>query len=540
MCAVCARVSQLASGTSKPSATCRSTSSAARRSRWSASPARARASRRCPSSGCSSRPGRIAAGSIEFNGRQLVEAPRAPAAGDPGHEIAMIFQDPATCLDPVYTVENQLVEALDDPPATGHERGPGPRRSSCSRWCGMPDPEARMKSYQHQLSGGMRQRVMIAMALALDPQLLIADEPTTALDVTVQAQILDLLARAAAATGMSILFVTHDLGVVAEMADRVVVMYAGRVVEQGSVRAVLKDPRNPYTQALLESMPGRVAGTGERLTPIEGVVPNLFSMPAGCRYAPRCPHAFDRCREESPPLLAVSGSGASRCWLHDSEQLAGARDPDGRRRSTGQPPTAPTPASARCSRSATSSSTSPSAAACCRRPSATSAPSTGCRSTCLAARRSPSSASPVRQDDDRAPRAAAARADERRRVLRGARAAVVLGGRAAPAPPARPDHLPGPVQLARPAHVDRSTSSPRPLEIHGIVDRHDRVDRVAGLLEQVGLSRNDLRKFPHQFSGGQRQRIGIARALATGPSSWCATRPCRRSTYRSRRRSSTC
>ena len=182
-----------------------------------------------------------------------------------------------------------------------------------------------MKSYQHQLSGGQRQRVMIAMALAMDPQLLIADEPTTALDVTVQAQILDLLRGLQQRTGTAILFVTHDLGVVAQMADRVVVMYAGRVVEQGSVRAVLKDPRNPYTQALLASMPGRVAGTGERLTPIEGVVPNLFSMPAGCRYAPRCPHAFDRCRDESPPLLAVSGSRSSRCWLHDSEQLAGAR-----------------------------------------------------------------------------------------------------------------------------------------------------------------------------------------------------------------------
>jgi oligopeptide/dipeptide ABC transporter ATP-binding protein len=268
--------------------------------------------------------GRIAAGSIEFNGRQLVGLPERQLRAIRGREIAMIFQDPATCLDPVYTVENQLVEALSI-----HQRISGTaaraRAVELLKLVRMPDPEARMKSYQHQLSGGQRQRVMIAMALAMDPELLIADEPTTALDVTVQAQILDLLRGLQERTGTAILFVTHDLGVVAQVADRVVVMYAGRVVEEGSVRAVLKDPRNPYTQALLESMPGRVAGTGERLTPIEGVVPNLFAMPAGCRYAPRCPHAFDRCREESPPLLPVSGSRSSRCWLHDSGQLAGAR-----------------------------------------------------------------------------------------------------------------------------------------------------------------------------------------------------------------------
>ena len=267
--------------------------------------------------------GSIASGSIRFGGRELVGLSERQMREVRGREISMIFQDPSTCLDPVFTIENQLVEAL-----TIH----GTPRSEASgralellRMVRMPDPETRLSAYPHELSGGQRQRAMIAIALALDPQLIIADEPTTALDVTVQAQILDLIRTLQAETGAAVLFVTHDLGVVSEIADRVVVMYAGKVVEQGSVVQVLKDPRNPYTAALLASMPGAVAGSGRRLTPIEGVVPSLFDMPAGCRFAPRCPRAWEHCHQEDPPLTAFDVSRQSRCWLELDERVPAAQ-----------------------------------------------------------------------------------------------------------------------------------------------------------------------------------------------------------------------
>ena len=264
--------------------------------------------------------GSIAAGSIEFAGRELVGLTEKEMRRLRGREMAMIFQDPSTCLDPVFTIENQLVEAL-----TIHgtpQREARVRALELLRMVRMPDPEARLHAYPHELSGGQRQRAMIASALALDPQLIIADEPTTALDVTVQAQILDLLRDLQAETGAAVLFVTHDLGVVSEIADRVVVMYAGKVVEQGSVFQVLKDPHNPYTAALLASMPGALAGTGRRLTPIEGVVPSLFDMPEACRFAPRCPHAWDRCHLEDPPLIDFELNRQSRCWLEADDEPA--------------------------------------------------------------------------------------------------------------------------------------------------------------------------------------------------------------------------
>jgi oligopeptide/dipeptide ABC transporter ATP-binding protein len=267
--------------------------------------------------------GEIVGGSIMFDGQDLTTLSERRMRDVRGKDISMIFQDPATCLDPVYTVENQLVEAV-----TIHgdvDRAAAKSRAlELLRMVKMPDPETRLGSYQHQLSGGQRQRVMIAMALALSPKLVIADEPTTALDVTVQAQILDLLRLLQDETGAAILFVTHDLGVVAEIADRVVVMYAGNVVEQGTVREVLKDPQHPYTSALLSSMPGAVAGTGERLTPIEGIVPSLFEMPAGCRFAPRCAKVHERCTEEQPELFELSDARRSRCWLSEPEPAYGA------------------------------------------------------------------------------------------------------------------------------------------------------------------------------------------------------------------------
>jgi len=264
--------------------------------------------------------GSIAAGEVIFDGRDITHLGEKEMRQLRGRDISMIFQDPSTCLDPVFTVEHQLVEALT---IHGSHSGDSARARTLEllEMVGMPDPETRMASYPHQLSGGQKQRVMIAMALALQPKLVIADEPTTALDVTVQAQILDLLRMLQADNGAAILFVTHDLGVVAEMADRVVVMYAGIAVEQGTVREVLKEPQHPYTEALLRSMPGRVAGTGERLTAIEGNVPSLFEMPHGCRFAPRCPHAIDRCSDEVPPFVSIGEGRASRCWLRDESTM---------------------------------------------------------------------------------------------------------------------------------------------------------------------------------------------------------------------------
>lgn len=270
--------------------------------------------------------GSIAHGEVIFDGRDITYLDEKAMRNVRGREISMIFQDPATCLDPVFTVEHQLVEALTIHGSHSEESARA-RALELLQKVGMPDPESRMDSYPHQLSGGQRQRVMIAMALALEPKLVIADEPTTALDVTVQAQILDLLRMLQAEQGAAILFVTHDLGVVAEMADRVVVMYAGIAVEQGTVREVLKEPQHPYTEALLRSMPGRVAGTGERLTAIEGNVPSLFDMPEGCRFAPRCPHVMEKCHNELPDLIAIGKGRASRCWLRDDSmvlELSGA------------------------------------------------------------------------------------------------------------------------------------------------------------------------------------------------------------------------
>lgn len=259
--------------------------------------------------------GMIADGQIIFDGRDITHLPERELRDIRGAEISMIFQDPATCLDPVFTVENQLREVLEvHGTAVSDARS---RALELLELVGMPDPATRLRSYQHQLSGGQRQRVMIAMALALRPKLVIADEPTTALDVTVQAQILDLLRTLQAETGAAILFVTHDLGVVAEVADRVVVMYAGQVVEQGTVRDVINDPQHPYTRALLNSMPGKVAALGVRLEAIEGTVPSLFDMPSGCRFGPRCQQAWDRCHAEAPPLYQTSALRSSRCWLDD-------------------------------------------------------------------------------------------------------------------------------------------------------------------------------------------------------------------------------
>jgi peptide/nickel transport system ATP-binding protein len=252
-------------------------------------------------------PGRVVAGSVRLAGRDLLTLSGREMRDVRGRDVAMIFQEPMTSLNPVHSVGFQIVEALRSHQA-GSARALREQAIEALRRVRIPAPERRFDEYPHQLSGGMRQRVMIAMALACRPKLLIADEPTTALDVTVQAQILDLLRELQAETGMAVILITHDLGVVAEMADEVAVMYAGRVVERAPVLALFEDPQHPYTLGLLGSIP-RLDEERERLLAIEGMVPPPFALPAGCRFHPRCPFADAGCGEGAPPALRALAAG---------------------------------------------------------------------------------------------------------------------------------------------------------------------------------------------------------------------------------------
>ena len=250
--------------------------------------------------------GRIEGGSILFRGEDLVSASEARMRAIRGNEISMIFQEPMTALNPVFTVGNQIMETVRL--HEGLDRDAARERAiEMLTRVGIPSPERRVDEYPHQLSGGMRQRVMIAMAMACGPALLIADEPTTALDVTIQAQILELMRELQEREGMSILLITHDLGVVAETAHHVAVMYAGKIVEYAEVDELFAAPRHPYTIGLFRSLPD-LAAPGERLTTIAGIVPSAFRFPSGCRYRTRCPLASPICAAEEPPLENVAGN----------------------------------------------------------------------------------------------------------------------------------------------------------------------------------------------------------------------------------------
>ena len=254
-------------------------------------------------------PGRIAAGTITYGGKDLVQLPLDEMRKIRGNRIAMIFQEPMTSLNPVFTVGDQVGEAVR---LHQHKNRREAREIAIEmfRLVGIPSPEQRVDAYPHQLSGGMRQRVMIAMALACKPDLLIADEPTTALDVTIQAQILELLASLQKELGMSILLITHDLGVVAETCDEVIVMYAGRIVEQAAAATLFATPHHHYTAGLMRSVPAM--GSTERLQEIPGMVPSLHDLPVGCKFAGRCPAVQDRCREVEPELVPL-GASLVRC-----------------------------------------------------------------------------------------------------------------------------------------------------------------------------------------------------------------------------------
>ncbi len=259
-------------------------------------------------------PGHVLPGSfIEFEGRNLLTLAPRDLRAVRGNRIAMIFQEPMSSLNPVLTIGDQIGEG-----AIVHQglsrRAARARAIAMLEQVGIPDPELVVDEYPHQLSGGMRQRVMIAMALVCHPQVLIADEPTTALDVTIQAQILELLGRLQRELGMAIMLITHDLGVVAGTADRVLVMYAGQVVEGAATPELFQQPVHPYTEGLLASVP-RLDRPRDRLSAIPGTVPAASAWPTGCRFNPRCPHAWDRCRQEEPSLFEIAPGHTARCWL---------------------------------------------------------------------------------------------------------------------------------------------------------------------------------------------------------------------------------
>ena len=259
-------------------------------------------------------PGKIVGGEIWFEGQDLLKVGEAQIRHVRGNRIAMIFQEPMTSLNPVLTIGRQITESLEL--HLKMNRSAANRRAvELLEMVGIPEAHTRLKDYPHQYSGGMRQRVMIAMALSCDPKLLLADEPTTALDVTIQAQILEIMARLSRELGTAVIIITHNLGVVARYADRVNVMYAGKIVESGSAREIYGRPRHPYTLGLLRSVPRLDEARRDKLVPIEGLPPDLANIPQGCSFYPRCSYHIDRCLAEEPPLMLIEDKHYAACWV---------------------------------------------------------------------------------------------------------------------------------------------------------------------------------------------------------------------------------
>ncbi|WP_100009908.1 ABC transporter ATP-binding protein [Lentibacillus sediminis] len=269
-------------------------------------------------------PGKISAGTITFQGKDLTKAPEKEMRRIRGVDISMIFQDPMTALNPTLTIGTQLMEGLREHRNISGDEAKK-RALEMLDLVGIPNPEERLKQYPHQLSGGMRQRIVIAIALICDPDLLIADEPTTALDVTIQAQILELFEKIQETTGVAIILITHDLGVVAKIADRIAVMYAGKIIEEGTKREIFYEAEHPYTQGLLKSVP-RLDMQGEALTPIDGTPPDLFSPPIGCPFTARCPFAMEVCDKVYPEHSSLTETHSVDCWMQDerAKQLLAA------------------------------------------------------------------------------------------------------------------------------------------------------------------------------------------------------------------------
>ena len=262
-------------------------------------------------------PGRVVGGQVLFDGENILTYDSKKMTDLRGNKISMIFQNPMTCLNPVYTIGDQLVEALTCHDKSISKADAKARAVEMLELVGINNAEKRFTQYPHEFSGGMRQRAMIAMALICNPKLLIADEPTTALDVTIQAQLIELMKDLQKKTDMSIVFITHNLGVVAEICDKVTVMYAGHVMEQGAVNDIFYNPQHPYTRGLLRSMPRLDSESQERMVPIEGTPVDLLDPPKGCSFGPRCEHCMKICLRNAPPMVEIGDNGhVSACWLH--------------------------------------------------------------------------------------------------------------------------------------------------------------------------------------------------------------------------------
>jgi oligopeptide/dipeptide ABC transporter, ATP-binding protein, C-terminal domain len=470
--------------------------------------------------------GSITRGSIVLQGRDIAKLPEAELRRLRGKRVAMVFQEPMAAFDPVFTIGQQIVETIMQ-----HERVS--RREAWDRGIellnrvGIPESAIRMKQYPGELSGGMLQRAMIAMALSCSPELLIADEPTTALDVTIQAQILKLLQELQQELGMSILLITHDLGIAAEMADRIVVMYAGRIVEQGTAAELFTRPRHPYTRGLLQSIPPLDSVRGERLYAIQGSIPSLSALPGGCLFHPRCEYATERCRAEAPPLVEQNGRGVA-CW-HDERVAAEA-----------EAASASSPVTIREEKRLRLEEHSVEAAS--RKDSEILFEAEHLHKYYPVKRRSFSASRTfIRAVDDVSfsirrnetfglvGESGSGKSTLGRVLLQMEQATsgkVLFQGKELTGLDGAQLRL-----MRRDMQVifqdPYGSLNPRwtigdsiaePLKVHGVLTANERRHRVEELLRLVGLDPASSSKYPHEFSGGQRQRIGIARAIALNPS----------------------
>lgn len=464
--------------------------------------------------------GEIASGSILYDQKELRDMSKDEMRKIRGKEIAMIFQDPMSSLDPVYTIGNQLIEAIKIHEELSKQEYID-RAKELLKLVGLPDVDSRMSGYPHQLSGGQKQRVMIAIALACRPDLIIADEPTTALDVTVQAQIMDLLKNLQDEYGTAIILVTHDLAVVAEAADRVVVVYAGQVVEQSEVKTLFNNPEHPYTEGLLRSIPRMDTDRNEMLETIKGSVPTLREIPTGCRFSPRCIYATEKCFAEEPPIFDVTTGHLSRCWINDPE--SGVKRVPQVMNEEFEDEFAFDPTATQIDHNELLLEV--------RNVKKHFPITAGLLSRTVGHVKAVNGVSFDLYKGETlglVGESGCGKSTTARLIsslLDKTDGEVIFGGQEL-------SNLKGKdVKLFRQKmqfifQDPYNSLNPRmsvldiisePLEVHGLAKGNAKVQRVAELLETVGLSRDDISKFPHQFSGGQRQRIGIARALATEP-----------------------
>jgi peptide/nickel transport system ATP-binding protein len=468
-------------------------------------------------------PGRIAGGEIRYDGRDLTSISDEELRRIRGDEIAMIFQDPMSSLNPAFTVGEQVSDVILEHKDVS-ESGAREQTIELFQDVGIPDAASRVDDYPHQVSGGMRQRVMIAMALSCNPSLLVADEPTTALDVTIQAQILDLLGEIQEEYDMAIMLITHDMGVVAETCDRVGVMYAGRKVEEGPVKDIFNRPRHPYTVGLLKSIP-QIDDRREKLDVIPGTMPDLIDTPSGCSFRDRCPHATDECAEIDPQLEPVGRDHTAACLRTDEIDFGEAMrlDDDGgdeRNRDVGEPlleaknvrkyfePESQDWFTKYFGDRKWVHAVDDVSLSIRKGETLGLVGESGCGKTTLAR----SLVQLYEPDDGTALYAGSDLTDMSKRQLRAERSNFQV-------------IFQDPFSSLNPRATVKEIIG-RPLEIHGLVDdREEKVDRVAELLGQVGLEESHLNRYPHEFSGGQKQRIGIARALAVEPDLIIADEP---------------